>query len=79
MYCNDWIILLQLGGSIIWQNERRFNQLEGLLNKKVIRINIYGQALSAAFENPSNHTNEDLGKVEELMQVLKDFLHGILP
>ena len=53
--------------------------MEGLLNKKVIRINIYGQALSAAFENPSNHTNEDLGKVEELMQVLKDFLHGILP
>ena len=30
--------------------------------------------MSAAFENPSNYTNDDLGKVEELMQVLKSFL-----
>ena len=34
----------------------------------------FQQALSAAFENPSNYANDDLGKVEELMQVLKSFL-----
>ena len=38
-----------------------------------VELKNYGQALSAAFENPSNHTNDDLGKVEELMQVFKEY------
>ena len=32
-------------------------------HKKCVELKNYGQALSAAFENPSNHTNDDLGKV----------------
>lgn len=53
--------------------------MEGLLNKKkLLELKNYGQALSAAFENPSNHTNDDLGKVEELMQVFKKYCNRLL-
>ena len=48
------------------------------IKKKLLELKNYGQALSAAFENPSNHTNDDLGKVEELMQVFKEYCNRLL-
>ena len=35
------------------------------------------QATSAAFENPTNHANDDIGKVEELMKVISKLEYNI--
>ena len=61
---------INLGGSIIWHNEGWFDKLEGWFCLTIKKwLNYIHQAFSAAFENPSNYTNEDMGTVEELMQV----------